>query len=125
MIYLDTHVVVWLYAGLTAKLSDLARLLINKHELYISPIVRLELQYLYEIGRIADESDMIQADLFNKIGLRVCEKAFNLIIGQALEINWTRDPFDRLIVGNALVNGNILLTMDKNILANYKKAQWD
>lgn len=49
MIYLDTHVVVWLYAGLTAKLSDLAKLLINKHELYISPIVRLELQYLYEI----------------------------------------------------------------------------
>jgi PIN domain nuclease of toxin-antitoxin system len=125
LIYLDTHVVVWLYAGLTDKLSDLAKLLINKHELYISPIVRLELQYLYEIGRIADESDMIQADLFNKIGLRVCEKAFNLIIGQALEINWTRDPFDRLIVGNALVNGKILLTKDKNILANYKKAQWD
>ncbi len=68
---------------------------------------------------------MIQADLFNQIGLRVCEKDFNLIIGQALGINWTRDPFDRLIVGNALVNGNILLTKDKNILANYKNAQWD
>lgn len=125
MIYLDTHVVVWLYAGLTAKLSDLARLLINQHELYISPIVRLELQYLYEIGRVNENSDMIQANLFNQIGLRVCEKDFNLIIGQALGISWTRDPFDRLIVGNALVNGNILLTKDQNILANYNNAQWD
>ncbi|WP_230458629.1 PIN domain-containing protein [Microcystis aeruginosa] len=52
MIYLDTHIVVWLYAGLTAKLSDCAKHLINENELYISPIVRLELQYLYEIGRI-------------------------------------------------------------------------
>ena len=48
MIYLDTHVVVWLYAGLTEKFSDPTRELINSHEITISPIVRLELQYLYE-----------------------------------------------------------------------------
>ncbi|MCB8766407.1 hypothetical protein [Planktothrix agardhii] len=40
MIYLDTHVVVWLYAGLTDKLSNLAKSLINTHDLYISPMVR-------------------------------------------------------------------------------------
>ncbi len=59
LIYLDTHIVVWLYAGLTAKLSDCAKHLINENELYISPIVRLELQYLYEIGRITEKSDDI------------------------------------------------------------------
>ena len=35
LIYLDTHLVVWLYAGLTSKLSDRAKHLINEHELYI------------------------------------------------------------------------------------------
>jgi PIN domain nuclease of toxin-antitoxin system len=124
LIYLDTHIVVWLYAGLTDKLSNLAKSLINEHELYVSQIVRLELQYLYEIERIKDPSDTILADLFNRIGLRVCEKDFNLTIGQALEISWTRDPFDRLIVGNAMINTNILLTKDKNILSNYPKATW-
>ena len=124
MIYLDTHVVVWLHAGLTDKLSNLAKSLINENELYISPIVRLELQYLYEIGRIKEPSDTILASLFNRIGLRMCEKDFNLTIGQAMEISWTRDPFDRLIVGNAMVNGNILLTKDKNILSNYSQARW-
>lgn len=124
MIYLDTHVVVWLHAGLTDKLSNLAKSLINENELYISPIVRLELQYLYEIGRIKEPSDTILASLFNRIGLRICEKDFNLTIGQALEISWTRDPFDRLIVGNAMVNDNILLAKDKNLLSNYSRARW-
>ena len=63
MIYLDTHVVVWLYSGLTDKLSELAKNLINANEVYISAIVRLELQYLYEIERINDEPDAIVRDL--------------------------------------------------------------
>ncbi|NEP57892.1 MAG: type II toxin-antitoxin system VapC family toxin [Symploca sp. SIO2G7] len=125
MIYLDTHVVVWLYGGLRNKLSDLAKSLINDHQVYVSPIVRLELQYLYEIGRVRDESDVILIDLSNRIGLKVCEKDFNLIIGQALGINWTRDPFDRVIVANAKLNQNMLLSKDKKILANYVQGKWD
>jgi PIN domain nuclease of toxin-antitoxin system len=124
LIYLDTHVVVWLYAGLPQKLSNLGKSLINENELYISPIVRLELQYLYEVGRIKDPSDLIVTDLFNRLGLRGCEKNFNLTISQALGITWTRDPFDRLIVGNAMINENILLTKDSNILSNYPHARW-
>ncbi len=33
-------------------------------------------------------------------------------------------PFDRIIVANAALNNNILLTKDKNILANYDNARW-
>jgi PIN domain nuclease of toxin-antitoxin system len=125
LIYLDTHVVVWLYAGLTENLSDVAKSLINEHELYISPIVRLELQYLYEIGRIRVSSDVIVNDLSNSIGLNVCQQDFNLIIDRALNISWTRDPFDRLIVSNATINENILLTKDSNILNNYQHSVWN
>ena len=52
MIYLDTHVVVWLYAGLTEKLSQKAITLIEDNDICISPIVKLELSYLQEIERI-------------------------------------------------------------------------
>ncbi len=124
MIYLDSHIVVWLYAGLTDKLSNLAKALINEHELFISPIVRLELQYLYEIGRITEKSDLIISDLFELLELKLCPKDFNTIVSQSLEINWTRDPFDRLIVSHAQVNNNILITKDKVILANYDHAIW-
>ncbi len=124
MIYLDTHVVVWLYGGLTDKLTDIAKSFINQDEIYICPIVRLELQYLYEIERITVSGDTILNDLSSRIGLTICQQDFNSIITQALTINWTRDPFDRLIVANALINQNILITKDNNILANYHNAKW-
>jgi PIN domain nuclease of toxin-antitoxin system len=106
------------------KLSEQARELINTHEIFISPVVRLELQYLFEIQRITDEAQRIVSDLAEHIGLKVCEKNFNAIIRSALRHSWTRDPFDRLIVGNADLNQNILVTKDVTILAHYEKALW-
>lgn len=51
MIYLDTHVLVWLYAGRPDLLPAGARALIDANALLVSPIVALELQYLHETGR--------------------------------------------------------------------------
>ena len=124
MIYLDTHVVVWLYTGQVKKLSLQARVLINKNPIYISAIVRLELQYLYEIQRITDEANEVLLDLSDRIGLKICDQNFSNIIGEALKIPWTRDPFDRIIVANASLSGSILITKDKLILDNYKNARW-
>ena len=124
MIYLDTHVVVWLYAGKVEKLSEQAKGLINDHEVFVSPVVRLELQYLFEIQRIADEANEIVFDLSDRIGLKMCDKGFNTIVSGALDFSWTRDPFDRIIVANAAINRNILVTKDQNILDNYEKAMW-
>ncbi len=65
MIYLDTHVVVWLYE--TAKNS------INENLLRISPMVVLDLTYLYEIGRLTVDSRTITDFLNHAIGLKVCD----------------------------------------------------
>ena len=122
MIYLDTHVVVWLYAGKIDNLSEDTKILIDKNELFISPIVRLELQYLYEIQRITVEANDIILNLSDLIGLQICNKNFNTIINGAFKLSWTRDPFDRIIVANAAINQNALVTKDQNILKNYQKA---
>ena len=124
MIYLDTHVVVWLYAGEIKKLSGQAKELINGHDVIISPVVLLELQYLYETQRITVEAREIVSDLSERIGLKTCDLSFNTIVIGALDFSWTRDPFDRIIVANAAVNQNILVTKDQNILDNYEKALW-
>ncbi|MBX2999637.1 MAG: PIN domain-containing protein [Caldilineaceae bacterium] len=124
MIYLDTHVVVWLYAGLTGKFSDAARALINSHDLYISPMVRLELRYLYETARITDDAQIVVTDLSSRIGLQVCDKPFNDVVTHALASSWTRDPFDRLIVAHAALHQNLLLSKDQAILENYPHARW-
>ena len=124
MIYLDTHVVVWLYTGQVEKLSLRAKSLINNNPVFISPIVRLELQYLFDIKRITVEANEVLTDLSDRIGLKICDLNFNTIIGEALIFSWTRDPFDRIIVANASSKNSILVTKDKLILEKYKNAKW-
>jgi PIN domain nuclease of toxin-antitoxin system len=76
MIYLDTHVVAWLYAGLVDTLPETARQAIEEHELLVSPMVVLELQYLYEIRRTKARAEAVIEALGREIGLRVCDLAF-------------------------------------------------
>ncbi len=124
MIYLDTHILVWLYAGLLEKFSQSIKTILNENELSISPIARLELQYLYEIEHVREPAQVIVADLSDRIGLRVCEKDFNAIVSQAIKLTWMRDPFDRIIVAHAALNNDILISKDQNILKHYPHARW-
>ena len=122
MIYIDTHIAVWLYAGQVEKLSEIAKEFLNENEIYISAVVRLELQYLSEIERITDGANEIVSDLSNRIGLKICDKSFNSIINYSMDLVWTRDPFDRIIVANAALNNDPLVTKDRKILDHYEKA---
>jgi PIN domain nuclease of toxin-antitoxin system len=124
MIYLDTHVVVWLYAGETRRLSDPAREQIERNELCVSPVVLLELAYLRELGRITADSTLIVATLEQSIGLALCDLPFSRVVVESLEQRWTRDPFDRLIVAQAKARGASLITKDRVIRKHYAKAVW-
>jgi PIN domain nuclease of toxin-antitoxin system len=124
LIYLDTHVVVWLYAGLTERFNESIQNLLNEHDLLISPIVRLELQYLYEIKRIAVEAKAMLTDLSHRLGLTVCPKPFDTIMIYATQLTWTRDPFDRILVAHASINHNILVSKDQMILNHYTYTRW-
>ena len=124
IVYLDTHVVVWLYAGLTARLSRSVRDLLNTSELAISPMVSLELQYLYETGRTTAPSHTVVQDLSQRIGLRIWEESFQQIVALAIQQTWTRDPFDRLIVGQAALYQTTLVTKDRTIRKHYPRAFW-
>lgn len=122
MIYLDTHVVVWLAAGASEHISRTAGAAINENDVAVSPIVRLELQYLHEIQRIHIDPETILNDLAGSIGLKICNKNFDEIMLRAVRISWTRDPFDRIIVANASLDNSMLLTKDRKILNQYDYA---
>jgi PIN domain nuclease of toxin-antitoxin system len=123
-LYIDTHVVVWLYDSEIEKLSHKACKLINSCLLYVSEFVRLELQYLYEIKRFEKEPDTIIRYLEDEIGLTRCNHKLSGIITESFLHGWTRDPFDSLITANASFMNNNLLTKDEKILKNYKNAIW-
>ena len=63
VIYLDTHVAAWLFAGDQARLSRPARIAIEAHDLLISPAALLELEYLYETKRTRTPGAAVVEDL--------------------------------------------------------------
>lgn len=124
-LYLDTHIVVWLRQKELEKFSAKALNVIEtSYNLLISPMVELELKYLFEIGRINDTPYNIIGDLNAMIGLKIDDVSFNDVIKKSLLIEWTRDPFDRLIVANAMLKDYLLLTRDENILSHFNGAVW-
>jgi len=124
-IYLDTHVVIWLYTDDAINLPEVAKILIESNDLLICPMVFLEIQYLKEIGRInCGPNEMIE-DLRGKIDLQIDELPFEIVARRATEIHWTRDPFDRLIAASALSRSYPLITKDVSILTHLSLAVWD
>lgn len=124
VIHLDTHVVVWLYSGLLDLIPPHIVMAINENSLRVSPVVALEIQYLFETRRITIQAETILEDLDLRIGLRLDRLSFTRVVRQALLEKWTRDPFDRLIVAQARIRQVPLLTKDKIIRNHYKSARW-
>lgn len=125
MIQLDTHVVAWLAGGLERKVPDALRRRFAHEPPTISPVVALELDLLYEIGRIRAPSRAILDHLEATLGLTLAPVAFASAVAAARGLTWTRDPFDRLVVGSALAQGAELATVDATIRAHYPLATWD
>jgi len=125
MIYLDTHVFLWLYLRKGEGLSESARQLIEyEPEIIISPIVLLEVEYLHEIGRTRLGSAPVFKYLNQQIGLQACKKSFIDVIQTATQLTWTRDPFDRVITAQAAIGRNRPVTKDRMILEHYEYAVW-
>lgn len=123
-IYLDTHVVVWLHAGQSDLLSHRARDLIESTDLVLSEIVSLELQFLFEIGRIRYDAMTIYRELSNSIGLRRESGISEAAMQKSLTVSYTRDPFDRILVAQALSSERSLVSRDRNIQKHCALAVW-
>ena len=123
--YLDTQVIVWLCQKRLEKLPSAAIAAIEESELLISPMVLVELQYLYELKRIVQPAQALVRQLESQIGLLICDHPFPAVAQAALFEKWTRDPFDRMIVAHAKSNAySQLVTSDGKIRENCSNAIW-
>ncbi|MGP8246118.1 MAG: type II toxin-antitoxin system VapC family toxin [Bryobacteraceae bacterium] len=123
--YLDTHVAVWLYAGLIERISRAAKQRIEECDLLLSPMALLELQYLYERKRITVDAGEAYGYLNATFGIALCGLPFAAVALAAAQARWTSDPFDRIIVGQAQANHEAsLITADSEIRRHYAGAVW-
>ena len=84
------------------------QLAFEKAAVRFSPMVVLELEYLYEIN-----------------GTILTPNPFPIIAEIAIGETWTRDPFDRLIVSHAKANGRAgLVAKDELIARHYPNTIW-
>ena len=124
MIHLDTHVVIWLSSGRPDRLSTRAKSLIGRDKCQISPVVMLELETLFERGKIDRDASIPVNYLIDGIGLTISDRPLLTIVARARSFAWTRDPFDRLIVANAMADNVRLVTADQLILERFADAVW-
>lgn len=122
MIMLDTHVAVALYAGRTGGLSATALRAIDQGNVTISPAVLLEIELLFEIGRLREGAKTIASRLAEDLEIRTAGERFADVVGEALALGFTRDPFDRLIVAHASLARAGLVTQDATLRYHYPKA---
>lgn len=116
--------IAFLYEDAGTSLPPLSRSLIAGNDLLLSPMVMLELQYLFEIGRLTVPPGTIIGTIQRAARLRICDLPFEDVARAAMRETWTRDPFDRVIVAQARLREIPLITKDRMIREQYERATW-
>jgi len=122
--FLDTHAAVFLAAGDIDEFGRAAQDLLERSALFVSPIVRLELQLLNEIGRISAKPDAVLTYLATDCGVTLADDPIQAVVLHAVRLEWTRDPFDRLLVATAMLHRAPLVTRDQEIHEHFEGAVW-
>ena len=107
VILLDTDALIWLEQG-RGRTRALAR---SGQPLYISPASVLELAFLIESGRIRLKSGTVHA-LADDPRWTLDDPPAGPWFARAVDLTWTRDPFDRLLVAHARLRGWRFATSD-------------
>ncbi|HQY16333.1 MAG TPA: PIN domain-containing protein, partial [Ilumatobacteraceae bacterium] len=110
--------------GESERFTKKGRALLETEQLVVSPIVQLELAYLHEIERLKVGGADIIGDLASRVGLTTSDQSLLSMVQAAAGLTWTRDPFDRLIVADALAANCTLLTKDASIRKHVLIARW-
>jgi PIN domain nuclease of toxin-antitoxin system len=120
ILLLDTHALLWALAG-SRRLSPTARgaILDPQNEVLVSAVSGWEISIKKAIGRLAAPDDLPAA--IAAAGLR--ERPITLTDTARLEQlpDHHRDPFDRMLIAQALVDGTPIVTADPQI-ARYPVA---
>jgi PIN domain nuclease of toxin-antitoxin system len=117
MILLDTNAVIWI----DQKHPRARPLLRARQRLYISPASLLELQFLEEASRIRLRGNAI-ASIVADDRWMLDDPPAAAWFQHAIDLAWTRDPFDRLIVAHAQLRRWRLATGDARLVAQLAPA---
>lgn len=110
---LDTHFLLWVVLG-SSRLEAFPWLE-DYRPWGISPVSFLEIQFLAEAGRLEVENPDFMEQVGRDDRFLVDEPPVLALVKQALDLSWTRDPFDRLLVAHSATRRTPLCTTDRTV----------
>jgi len=115
---LDTHILMWLVsndARLPASLS--AQLQAPENGLVVSAVSAWEMSIKFHQGKLPSAAPLLGD--FPGVAARLGAEVLNITPPHAVRagaLDWAhRDPFDRMLVGQALEEGLRLVTLDEHV----------
>ena len=110
---LDTHFLLWLVTG-SSRLDEFGWL--DRYRPWgVSPVSLLEIQFLSEVGRVSVRNPEFVEALASDPRFVVDEVPLTPLVRHALPLQWTRDPFDRLLAAHSRARRVPLCTVDAEI----------
>jgi PIN domain nuclease of toxin-antitoxin system len=115
---LDTHFFIWLLLG-SSRIAEFAWL--GKHRPWgVSPVSLLEIQLLSEVGRLRVRNPEFVEALSKDNRFVIDDPPLAQVFDNALSLDWTRDPFDRLLVAHSLTRRIPLCSVDEMIQRHHR-----
>lgn len=112
---LDTHVVIWAITDDKRLSSKLKTILVNKsNKCFISIVSFWEMGIKFFLGRLELSTDLNEIfDIINRLGIEILPISPNHILENSKLIFHQNDPFDRLLIGQAISENLTILTKDE------------
>ena len=117
-VLLDTHFLIWLL--LESKRLAKFPWLVRHRPWGVSPVSLLEIEFLAEVGRLSVKNPEFTTNVMNDSRFIIDDLPLQTIINHALRLTWTRDPFDRLLVGHSSARRIPFCTMDRGIRDHHR-----
>ncbi|MGH9338221.1 MAG: type II toxin-antitoxin system VapC family toxin [Acidobacteriota bacterium] len=115
---LDTHFLIWIIVS-AQRLGEFPWL--NSYRPWgISPVSFLEIQFLLEVGRLEVQNPEFMEAVMDDSRFMVDEVPLIPLIRHALLLDWTRDPFDRLLCAHSQARRLPLCSVDQNIREQHR-----
>ena len=110
---LDTHFLLWVILG--APRLDEFDWLERYRPWGVSPVSFLEVAFLGEVGRLEVQRDEFVDAVGRDPRFVVDAPSLTALIRHALEPDWTRDPFDRLLAAHSRARRVPLCSLDRRV----------
>jgi PIN domain nuclease of toxin-antitoxin system len=120
VILLDTHAAIWLHDD-RPRAAGLIR---AGKPLYVSPATLLELQVLTESGRLRLRRGSTPREIIADDRWAQDDPSSVDWFEAALDVGWTRDVFDRLLVAHARMRRWRLATSDMSIIEHLNPNEY-